>query len=117
MIRYLVSRALVEMARNAEFYPLTPEEKAALQTIREALETRGEDEARQVAWAVVAAEVARMLADQWDQYGAPTTAKLTQGAFFAHFSGPKGERVVEASTKREAYRKARAAWIKDLLDP
>ena len=116
MIRYLVSRALVEMAR-ADPSSLTPEEKAALQTIREALEARGEDEARQVAWSLVAAEVARMVADGWDQYGAPTVAKLTQGAYFAHYTGPKGEGIIEAPSKREAYRKARAAWIRDLLDP
>ena len=61
--------------------------------------------------------MARRSADGWDEYGAPTVAKHPSGGFFAHYQGPNGERIVAASSKREACRKARKAWIRALLDP
>lgn len=119
MIRYLVSLALVKlaihMATHEEDFSLTPDEEAALQSIWETLLLHGEEEARQRAWDLVAEEVARMVADGWDQYGAPTVAALSKGHFFAHYTSPKGEGILEAQSKREAYRLARRAWIRDLL--
>lgn len=117
--RYLIALALAEMARQAEGLPLTPEEKALLARIWEGLNPVNpthleETEARRRAWSLVAEEVASTLADGWDQYGAPTVAKHPSG-FFAHYEGPNGERIVEASSKREAYRKARREWIKEVL--
>ncbi|RTH26083.1 hypothetical protein [Thermus scotoductus] len=118
--RYLIALALATLARQAERLPLTPEEKALLARIWEGLNPVNpthleETEARRRAWSVVADEVARIVADGWDEYGAPTVAKHPSGGFFAHYEGPNGERIVEASSKREAYRKARRGWIKEVL--
>lgn len=115
MIRRLVSLALVEMAIHEEEFSLTPDERAVLQFILDTLLDHGEDEARQRAWDLVAEEVARMVVDGWDQYGAPTVAALSKGHFFAHYTSPKGEGILEAQSKREAYRLARRAWIKEIL--
>lgn len=118
--RYLIALALATLARQAERLPLTPEEKALLARIWEGLNPVNpthleETEARRRAWSLVAEEVARMVADGWDQYGAPTVAALSKGHFFAHYTSPKGEGILEAQSKREAYRLARRAWIKEIL--
>lgn len=67
----------------------------------------------------ITAALARLLADVvaegWDEYGAPTVAKHPSGGFFAHYTSPKGEGILEARSKREAYRLARQAWIKEIL--
>lgn len=115
MIRRLVSLALVEMAIHEEEFSLTPDERAVLQFILDTLLDHGGDEARQRAWDLVAEEVARMVVDGWDQYGAPTVAKHPSGGFFAHYTSPKGEGILESQSKREAYRLARRAWIKEIL--
>ncbi|RTI06925.1 hypothetical protein CSW25_07365, partial [Thermus scotoductus] len=107
--RYLIALALATLARQAERLPLTPEETALLARIWDGLNPVNpthleETEARRRAWSLVADEVARIVADGWDEYGAPTVAKHPSGGFFAHYEGPNGERIVEASSKREAYR-------------
>ena len=76
-----------------------------------------EAEAFRRAWRLLAEEVAERITQGWDQYGAPTVAKYPEGPYFAHYKGPSGEGVVEAKSKREAYREARRRWIRDLLDP
>lgn len=124
MIRYLVQTALAHLAREVlkgEGPDLTPLEAKLLTSIWEGLDWEDPShrdlvEAKKRAWHLVVKEVASTLADGWDQYGAPTVAKHPSG-FFAHYEGPNGERIVEASSKREAYRKARKEWIRDLLDP
>ncbi|RTI11359.1 hypothetical protein CSW30_02575 [Thermus scotoductus] len=120
--RYLIALALATLARQAERLPLTPEEKALLARIWEGLNPVNpthleETEARRRAWSLVADEVARRIADGWDEYGAPTVAKHPSGGFFAHYQGPNGERIVEASSKREAYRKARKPTFRTPFTP
>ena len=61
-------------------------------------------------------EIVEKIVAGWDRNGAPTVAKLPEGPFYGHFVGPGGEGVVEATTKREAYREARKLWLRSLLD-
>ncbi|MCS6868624.1 hypothetical protein [Thermus sp.] len=67
-------------------------------------------------WAeALALELAEGLAQEWDRYGAPTAARTEFGAFIASFEGPGGATSVYAESKRQAYRQARAEWLKRLL--
>ena len=114
--------ALGGMPTREDGKPLLTEEEA--QRLRElwqgldplAPSPQEEAEAFKRAWRLLAEEVARMVADGWDQYGAPTVAKYQPSRYFGHYAGPKGEVVVEAESKREAYKSARKAWIRDLLE-
>ncbi|MFN4073756.1 MAG: hypothetical protein ACK4G4_10155 [Thermus sp.] len=67
-------------------------------------------------WSMVAEYVGKVLADGWDRYGAPTVAMDLRGAYFAHYEGPKGDRVVVARSKRQAYQEARRMWAKEILE-
>ena len=123
MIRYLVQTALAHLAREVlkgEGPDLTPLEAKLLTSIWEGLDWEDPShrdlvEAKKRAWHLVVKEVASTLADGWDQYGAPTVAKYAPGVYFGHFTGPYGEGIVEASSKRQAYREARRRWIAALL--
>jgi hypothetical protein len=60
--------------------------------------------------------LAERIAEGWDRHGAPSAARTPEGRWVGSFEGPGEAYAVEASTKREAYREARRAWIKRLLD-
>ena len=60
--------------------------------------------------------IAERIAEGWDRHGAPSAARDPEGGFIASFEGQGEAVVVRAETKREAYRMARRAWIKRLLD-
>ncbi len=51
----------------------------------------------------------------WDEGGAPTAAQTPAGGFVASFEGKVGRCAVEASSKREAYRRARREWAARIL--
>jgi len=51
----------------------------------------------------------------WDKWGAPTTARSPGGAWIGSFEGPGDPYTVEAETRREAYRLARAEWFRRIL--
>jgi len=59
--------------------------------------------------------LAEKIARAWDRWGAPSVARAPSGHYVASFEGPGGAFSVEASTKREAYRKARREWLKRIL--
>jgi len=51
----------------------------------------------------------------WDRWGAPTTARTPEGKWLGSFEGPGAPYVVEAETRREAYRLARREWFRRIL--
>lgn len=59
--------------------------------------------------------LAEAIAKGWDRYGAPTAARRPEGGYVASAETPDGPLVVEAETKREAYRQARREWVRRLL--
>lgn len=60
--------------------------------------------------------IAERIVEGWDRHGAPSAARDPEGGFIASFEGPGEAVIVQAETKREAYRLARRLWIKRLLD-
>lgn len=64
----------------------------------------------------IADTLAERIADGWDRYGAPSVVKDTQNErFVAYYETPWREANLEATSKREAYRQARTAWLKEIL--
>ena len=59
--------------------------------------------------------IAERIESGWDRYGAPTAARRPEGGYVASAETPDGPLVVEAETKREAYRVARREWVRRLL--
>jgi len=59
--------------------------------------------------------LAEKITRAWDRWGAPSVARAPSGHYVASFEGPGGSFSVEASTKREAYQKARREWIRRIL--
>jgi len=51
----------------------------------------------------------------WDKWGAPTTARRPGGVWIGSFEGSGDPYTVEAETRREAYRLARAEWFRRIL--
>ncbi|MBW6395798.1 hypothetical protein KZX47_11645 [Thermus sp. SYSU G05001] len=109
----LLSKALVDMiargrvARNQEL--LMPDELLAKARA-------GDPEVPMLAREWIAEELARRIADAWDRHGAPSVVKDTQNErFVAYYETPWREANLEASSKREAYRQARTAWLKEIL--
>lgn len=67
-------------------------------------------------WGLLVEAIADRLVDGWDRYGAPSAARDPEGeGYVASAEGPGEPIVVRASTKREAYREARKAWVRRLL--
>jgi len=60
-------------------------------------------------------KVTEKIVKAWDKWGAPSVARAPSGHYVASFEGPGGAFSVEASTKREAYQKARREWLKRIL--
>ncbi len=59
--------------------------------------------------------IAERIAEGWDRYGAPSAARRPEGGYVASAESPGGPLVVEAETKREAYRRARKEWVRRIL--
>ncbi len=59
--------------------------------------------------------IAERIAEGWDRYGAPSAARRPEGGYVASAESPDGPLVVEAETKREAYRQARREWVRRIL--
>ncbi|WP_027878182.1 hypothetical protein [Meiothermus cerbereus] len=59
--------------------------------------------------------VAEIIAEGWDEYGAPSAARSPEGHYLASAETPEGPLTVTAESKREAYRKARREWARRLL--
>lgn len=89
-------------------------ELAAL--LRERMGELGLDPGEEGAWAQALAQLlGEALAQGWDESGAPTAAQTPAGGFVASFEGKVGRYAVEASSKREAYRRARREWAARIL--
>lgn len=64
----------------------------------------------------IAEGLARRIADAWDRYGAPSVVKDTNTErFVAYYETPWREANLESTSKREAYRQARTAWLREVL--
>lgn len=60
--------------------------------------------------------IAEAIAEGWDRYGAPSAARDPEGEGYIASAEVGPETIlVRAPTKREAYRLARRAWIKEIL--
>ncbi|KIX84835.1 hypothetical protein [Thermus filiformis] len=56
------------------------------------------------------------LTEAWDRYGAPSAALDPEGGHLASFTGPGEPEAFRAPSRREAYRVARRAWFRRILE-
>lgn len=109
----LLSKAMVDMIAQGRVS--RDQETVIPQELLEKARS-GDGDALLLARKWIAEGLARRIADAWDRYGAPSVVKDTKSErFVAYYETPWQEANLESPSKREAYRQARTAWLREIL--